>query len=72
VFANEETARTPSSDRIERAALATEKGSAGLPAGVQIVGRPWREDVVLAAMFALETRARERPDFPITPVTPVA
>jgi fatty acid amide hydrolase len=70
VLANEETARKPSSDRIERAALATERGSTGLPAGVQIVGRPWREDVVLAAMFALETVARGRPDFPLTPVSP--
>jgi fatty acid amide hydrolase len=72
VLAHEESARKPSSDRMERAALATERGSAGLPAGVQIVGRPWREDTVLAAMLALETGARARPDFPHTPVTPHA
>jgi fatty acid amide hydrolase len=70
VLAHEETVRKPSSDRIERAALATERGSAGLPAGVQIIGRPWREDTVLAAMLALESGARDRPDFPRTPVTP--
>jgi amidase len=29
--------------------------SAGLPIGVQVVGRPWREDVVLAVMQLLET-----------------
>jgi amidase len=29
--------------------------SEGLPIGVQVVGRPWREDVVLAVMQALET-----------------
>jgi Asp-tRNA(Asn)/Glu-tRNA(Gln) amidotransferase A subunit family amidase len=38
---------------------------------VQIVGRPWREDVVFAAMYALEETARTRPDFPITPVASI-
>ena len=28
--------------------------SEGMPVGVQIVGRPWRDDVVLAAMQSLE------------------
>ena len=28
--------------------------SDGLPIGVQLVGRPWRDDVVLAAMAHLE------------------
>jgi fatty acid amide hydrolase len=68
IRAGEELGRKPSRDRVEKGALETEKGSAGLPAGVQIVGRPWREDVVLAAMFALETVAKAHPDYPVTPV----
>jgi fatty acid amide hydrolase len=28
--------------------------SAGLPVGVQVAARPWREDIVLALMAALE------------------
>jgi fatty acid amide hydrolase len=70
VRAAEETVRSPSRDRVERAALETERGSAGLPAGVQIVGRPWNEENVLAAMYALENVLRTRPEYPATPVTP--
>jgi fatty acid amide hydrolase len=70
VRAGEEMGRRKSRDRVERGAYETERGSAGLPVGVQLVARPWREDVALAAMAALETAARTREDFPHTPVTP--
>ena len=71
VRADEELGRKPSrGDRVERGAFETEVGSAGLPIGVQIAGRPWREHEILAAMAALERVARERGDFPTTPVTP--
>jgi fatty acid amide hydrolase len=70
VRAGEESSRRPSSDRMSRGAVKTERGSAGLPIGVQVVGRPWCESTVLAAMLELETVARARPDFPVTPVTP--
>lgn len=70
VRAGEETERKRSRDRVERGAYETEVGSAGLPVGVQIVARPWHEHVALAAMSALESIARERTDFPKTPVTP--
>ena len=40
--------------------------------GVQVAARPWREDVALAVMAALESHFRSRPDFPHTPVTPAA
>jgi fatty acid amide hydrolase len=70
VRADEETHRKPSADRVERGALRADRGSEGLPAGLQIVGRPWREDTVLAAMQVLETVAKTRLDFPVTPVTP--
>jgi fatty acid amide hydrolase len=50
----EESDRPPPSDRVDRAARATEEGSAGLPVGVQLAARPWREHVALAAMAAIE------------------
>jgi fatty acid amide hydrolase len=43
-------------------------GSEGLPIGVQVVARPWREDVVLVIMDALESAARERREYPRTPI----
>lgn len=64
----EDRARPPARDRMVDAARATELGSAGLPIGVQVVARPWREDIALAAMAAIEIAARERPGFPLTPV----
>jgi len=50
----EETARGVGKDRIEEAARAVEMNSAGLPVGVQVAARPWREDIVLALLVALE------------------
>ena len=46
-----------------------EENSAGLPVGVQVVGRHWREDVVLAVMAALEQDFRATGSYPATPVT---
>ena len=40
----------------------------GLPLGVQVVGRPFEEDVVLAIMIGLEAKAKKESDFPMTPV----
>ena len=57
-------------DRLDKRAAQIEAESAGLPVGVQVVGRPWREDQVLAAMQLLETRAREGETFPHTPIDP--
>jgi fatty acid amide hydrolase len=54
-------------DRVERAAAQTDAGSVGLPIGVQVVARPWREDVVLAVMRRLQDSIRERPDYPSRP-----
>jgi len=52
---------------IERAATRVEKGSAGLPVGVQVVTRHWREDVVLSVMAAREDHFRRQPDYPAWP-----
>jgi fatty acid amide hydrolase len=60
----EEVGRKPSGDRVEKAALKVEQASAGLPVGVQVVARPWREHEALAVMRAIEQVARLRPDFP--------
>jgi Asp-tRNA(Asn)/Glu-tRNA(Gln) amidotransferase A subunit family amidase len=54
VRSGEESERSVGKDRVERAARAVEMNSAGLPVGVQVVARPWREDIVLALMEALE------------------
>lgn len=57
VRAGEESDRKRSVDRVERAARQTEQGSAGLPVGVQVIARPWREHIALAAMRAIEAGA---------------
>lgn len=57
----------PAADRVSREARAVEAGSAGLPAGVQVAARPWREDVALAVLAALEDHFRARPDYPPRP-----
>lgn len=54
VHPGEECERSVGKDRVERAARAAEINSAGLPVGVQVMARPWREDIVLALMEALE------------------
>ena len=67
VRAGEETDRPQTRDRVEREARKTEDGSAGLPVGVQVAARHWREDVVLAVMAALEQEFSKRPDYPSRP-----
>ena len=64
----DETQRTALADRLDKRAAQIEAESAGLPVGVQLVGRPWREDRLLAVMKVLEARARDRGDYPHTPV----
>ncbi len=67
VRAGEESDRAPSRDLVERAARIAETGSAGLPVGVQVVARHWREDVALAVMGALEEHVRTQPEHPARP-----
>jgi fatty acid amide hydrolase len=63
----EESDRPSSQDVVEEAARAAEADSAGLPVGVQVVARHWREDVMLAVMAALERHFAARPDYPANP-----
>ncbi len=63
----EESDRQPSKDKIEQTARQVEQGSAGLPIGVQVVARHWREDIVLAVMSTLERYFKTQPDYPARP-----
>jgi fatty acid amide hydrolase len=72
VRAGEESDRRPSRDNVERTARRVEAGSAGLPVGVQVAARHWREDITLAVMAALEEHFRGRPDYPTQPPSPSA
>ncbi len=63
----EESNRPTSRDLVERAARRVEEGSAGLPVGVQVAARHWREDVALALMAALEEHFRQQADYPAAP-----
>ncbi len=56
---NEQNERPASRDSVMQAAAQTDEGSAGLPVGVQVIGRPWREDQVLAVMRLLWPDAAE-------------
>lgn len=68
------TAQDPSRptprDRLERVASEVDAGSVGLPVAVQVAARPYREDLVLATMMAIEAQVRGHPDFPQTPIDP--
>jgi fatty acid amide hydrolase len=67
VRAGEESDRERSWDPVVRTARAVEAGSAGLPVGIQVVARPWREDVVLAVMAVLEGHFARQPEYPARP-----
>jgi fatty acid amide hydrolase len=62
--------RPDGGDRLDRRARGVEVGAEGLPLGVQLVGRPHDDPLVLEAMIAIEDAARGDADFPHTPVTP--
>jgi fatty acid amide hydrolase len=64
VQSDEESNRKVSKDMADITALEVEQGSAGLPVGVQIVARHWREDIVLAVMATLEEHFRPLPTYP--------
>ena len=66
----DETKRTVLEDRLDKRAAQIEAESHGMPVGVQVVGKPWAEAELLAAMRLLQTKARAREDYPVTPVDP--
>lgn len=67
VRADEESDRVSGRDLVESTAQKTEMDSAGLPVGVQVVGRHWREDVVLSVMSVLEEHFSVLADYPSHP-----
>ncbi|HEY5131984.1 MAG TPA: amidase family protein [Bradyrhizobium sp.] len=67
VRTDEESGRKKSFDVVEKTAFEADRGSAGLPVAVQVMGRPWRDDVVLAAMRVIEQAARRGAEFPAAP-----
>jgi len=69
---DEESDRVVTRDIADITARSVEQGSAGLPVGVQVVARHWREDVVLAVMGALEDHFRSTPDCPMIPKNALA
>jgi fatty acid amide hydrolase len=64
VRTDKEVGLASSKDIVDQAARKVELGSAGLPVGVQVVARPWREHVALAVMRAIEEAACLRDDYP--------
>jgi fatty acid amide hydrolase len=64
----DEARREEPRDRLEKRAAEVDRRSAGLPVGAQIVGRPYDEHLVLAAMIAVEDQLSSEPDWPATPV----
>ena len=67
VRSGEESNRPASRDVMDRIAREAESGSAGLPIAVQVLARPWRDHVALAAMAAIEAAARGQADYPVRP-----
>jgi fatty acid amide hydrolase len=67
VRAGEESDRGASRDIVDQVARETERGSAGLPIAVQVIARPWRDHVTLAAMATIEAAARTQPGYPTEP-----
>lgn len=65
VLPGEAGGRIPSRDRGLAALAAADSGSVGLPVGIQVIGRPGRDHLVLAAMAAIETAARREPHHPV-------
>jgi fatty acid amide hydrolase len=63
----EESATWRGNDRMDRAAAASEAGSAGLPIGVQVMARAYRDDVALSVMQTLERLVNDVPQTPIDP-----
>ena len=64
----EEAGRTAGGDALQRQAARVDAASSGLPVGVQVVGRAWRDHEVLAVMRAIERDVSRDEGFPATPV----
>ncbi len=63
----EETDRPLTRDRVDKLARKVELHSGGLPVGVQVFARRWREAIVLAVMAQLEQHFRSHSEYPGEP-----
>ena len=61
---DEQAGRPDLRDQVFRQAKAVDRGSSGLPVGVQVVGLPWQEAEVLSVMNALEAATQGNADYP--------
>lgn len=68
----EESDRNASGDIADITAQQVERGSAGLPIGVQVVARHWQDHVALSVMAALEAHFRETEEYPLQPEVAVS
>ncbi len=68
---DDELQRPQVTDTVEKRCAEVEAQSDGLPVGVQVVARPFREDLVLAAMAAIEARVKGEALYPRTPCEPI-
>ena len=64
VRSDEQTTRPDTRDRADATARAVEAESAGLPVGVQVVGRHWDDHTVLTIMAMLEGQFRHTDGYP--------
>lgn len=67
---DEESWPAPPRGMLEKRFVKVMAGSRGLPLGVQVVARPFREDVALSVMAAVEAEASRSADYPRTPIDP--
>lgn len=70
VVRESEVGSYPVTDRISKKTARLERESVGLPVGVQVVARPYREHVLLSVMAAIEAGVQGDREVPVTPVTP--
>jgi fatty acid amide hydrolase len=67
---DDEAMRPGARGRWETHAEKIDRASAGLPVGVQVVARPWKDEEVLATMIAIERALEGDVDHPKTPIDP--
>lgn len=53
--------------RTDTSGAARSPQAHGLPVAVEVLARPWRDHVALAAMATIEAEARKQPDYPRRP-----
>lgn len=61
---DEQSSRPVSRDTVYRQAAAVDRNSAGMPVGVQLIGLPWQDPLVLHLMALIEAAAEHNDDYP--------